>query len=139
MSTSVAAVRQAIAAALTAIPDWRELSRPYELVRSDPKTWSHQGFAVGAPWTEDQAVKQRPAGSEDFSEFRVFWTWKLKVGVGPIQSYDAALDAEQLLYAALLGIRRGTHWRLVLGRRQRTCGDTWVTGEITVTAEHQTV
>jgi hypothetical protein len=138
VTTSVATVRQAIATTLDAVAGWRELAKPYDLVVDDPTSWLHQGFAVGAPWTEDVSAKQRATTDEEYSELRVFWAWKVQVGSGPIESYDAALAAEQLLYAAIAGIRRGTSWRLILGRRSRTCTDTWVHGEIIIEAHHQT-
>ncbi len=144
MALSVKTVRQRVVAAITGgagLSSWREASDPYDVFGAggDGENRLHQSYAVGVPTTATLGKdRQRPADGT-LSDTRVGVRWSLNVSaLDQVASYDAGLDAEQLLLAAVLTIQQSEGLLLRFASSSRTVStDGWMNGEIFFTARHQ--
>ena len=95
------AIRQRIASALSSLTGYDEV-RSLALPFRDPNERKHGAFSVEA-LAASPISRQRSGESVLSSEFRVSFTWKVKPKA-QVASYDAALDAQELLVRTVLGM-----------------------------------
>lgn len=144
MSLAVSAIRQrvaaAIASALGTIGDtsWQEASDPYDQFGAGDGDRLHRSYAVGVPATStlgnDRQVLARGVPCE--TTVRIRWAFNLSA-LDQVVSYDAGLDAEQLVLVAVMAIHQGMDLHLMYASSSRSVDDQgWMMGDITVRAIH---
>lgn len=140
---TVAAARQRIAAALSAIPGWHESRWAYDLFPLDPGQYAHLSFAVGAPNTlptspiELYAAKRGAAGGECHTMIGIRFTARIRAD-RQVGDFDSALASEA---AALIAVGAAAatdcHFLPEELRRQVVGDGTWFLGEIMIRATHR--
>lgn len=150
MSATLApsAVRARIAAvveALTTPHAWSESRWPYGVFpTAEPSRDAHLAFAVGIPSTtvdghiESQRGSRGAAGGVAHSSVRIAWLYSL-TGDGGVSDYDAALDAEATLLAAIGAVAKtdGLHLSIESATRKVVGDGTWLVGEVGLSAQHR--
>lgn len=136
MGSDTSGLRQTITAAIAAA-GWTPSRWGPELWGRDTDHLLHLAFVVAMPATEVDGRENRQRVSEGLlvrSRVEVHWAYRLR---GDAQSgdYDAALDAEQGLTAAVRGI--ATEHVLVDGLTRKTDPAGWVLGTIRFVAVHR--
>lgn len=143
MSTlDLSAVRQRVATAISgalSASGWREAKEPYDTFgNSDGEGRFHKSFAVGVPSTASTGDRQRNALGVA-SETRVGVKWAYKLGAQrQVTDYDAGLDAEARIRAAVATVAQSADLHLLLRPSSRSSDDQgWMTGEIEWVAIHR--
>jgi len=130
MGLALSALRQRLAVVLEAVAGVTESRYPYELFGRDFEQVTHKGFAVGITSSDMHDGDNRQRLSEGAlveSVVEVAWAYRLRVA-GQRDSYDAALDHEQVLIKALLAASRADLHIRVTGMARRTVPEGWVLG-----------
>lgn len=103
----------------------------------DPREAAHRSWSIAAVSTEPVAQdRQRPRSRAVVARttFTVTWSWGITID-DQVASYDAALDGEERLIAAVLAIDElAFPARLV--RATRRASAAWVVGEIQIVVDH---
>ncbi len=139
---ALSTIRQRV---VTAIDDalgasgWREAADPYDLFGS----WSSdqrqdKGYAVGITRTQDQGGRQKlTEGSVVASRLSVRWSVKSKAKA-QVESYDAALDAEEDLIQAVMAIHHSADLHIVYRESARVVADEgWIVGQVDFETRHR--
>ena len=138
-SLAVSAVRARVAAGVAALSGWTESGWACDLFARDTSHLLHHTFAVGVPDTATHPGdgRQRPAeGALVVTIVGVKWAHRLRQDA-QVGDYDLALDAEQAVIAAVLGIsRENLHIKYQDSRRQ-TDGEGWVIGTLRFESIHR--
>lgn len=131
----VATVRSAVAAAIDALTGWRESRWAPELWGSDPDGYQHLVFAVAAVNTEPNDGRHHLTdGHLAFTTLDVRWAHRLR-GDAQVTDYAAALDAEQAMVKAVVGI---ASQKVLLVRLARgALAEGYVVGTATFRAMHR--
>lgn len=104
MGTSVAEIRGLVTAAIAALDGWAVSRFAPEYFGRDADQLMHHAFAVGAPATEPRDPRQGlTEGMLCTTTVEVQWAHRLR-GDAQSADYDAALNAEQDLVKAVVGV-----------------------------------
>lgn len=143
MSTlDLKAVRQRVAAAISGAMTaggWREAKEPYDQFgASDGEGRFHKSYAVGVPSTAPMGDRQRASlGVMVETQVRVRWAYKLGAQ-RQVTDYDAGLDVESDIRAAVATVAQSTDLHLLLRPSSRSSDDQgWMTGEMEWVAIHR--
>lgn len=97
----------------------------------------HKGYSVGTPstsWTKDRQRISEGALSE--TDLRVKWAYEI-AALDQVVSYDAALDAERTILAAVMPLQARDELHLTYQTSSRVVdGQGWMMGELTFKALH---
>lgn len=133
----VATVRQAVIAVIALLDGWTLSRFAFELFGRDTDQLTHHAFSVGVPETADHPRDGRQRVAEGLlvtSTVEVKWAHRLRADAQS-NDYDAALDAEQQLVAAVKGI--SDKHVLVVRMTRRAVPEGWVLGSVTFTILHR--
>ena len=138
---AVSAIRQRIATAIsTALgaTGWRETTGVYDTFGSiDGEGRLHKSYAVGVPGTAWMKDRQRLIeGALSETDLRVKWAYNLATK-DQLVSYDAGLDAEQAILAAVMTCQAANDLHVTYQNSNRTVDDQgWMMGELTFKGMH---
>jgi len=142
MSLTVAEVRQRVAAALGALPEWTESRYTLDNFGADTRSISQHAFVVGAPSTELADAERRqvlPQGALVVTRLVVRFLHQVRAD-RQVGDADDGTDAEQLAIQTVLAIPR-TDLHIVLDAAmasREVAGDgTWMIHTLTFRAIHQ--
>lgn len=137
MAVSTSTVRQAVVEAVSALDGWTNSRFAPDLFGRDTDNLSHHSFSVGTP---DSSVNSRD-GKQGLSDgflasttVEVRWAHRLR-GDAQSDDYDAALDAEEDLVQAVVGISSEHVLVQRLARKADPSG--WILGTATFSAVHR--
>ncbi len=146
---SVSAVRARIAAlaeALTTPSNWTESKWPYgAFPAAEPMGSQQLTFAVGIPSSSFDSHIETSRGSRGanggaaHSDVRIAWLYRIRADAARAD-YDAALDAEGVLLAALTvstAHTSGLHISIDGASRALTGDGAYLLGEVRLTAQHR--
>lgn len=136
MATDTSSIRALVIAAVDALSGWTPSRFAPELFLRDTDNLSHHAFAVGVTGTSPSS-KDRQSLTDGMlveSTVEVRWAHRLR-GDAQSADYDAALDAEQAMVAAVVGISSRHILVQRLTREARAEG--WVTGVATFLVQHR--
>lgn len=141
MPMSVSAIRQRVATAISTVmggAGWRETTGTWDTFgQGDGENRLHKGYAIGVPSTTPERDRQRTAeGAQSVTDLRVRWAYNL-AALDQVTSFDAALDAEEDIIAAVVTVRQANDLHLFLQSCSRSVDDQgWVIGDLVWTAHH---
>lgn len=137
MAVSVSTVRQAVVEAVSALTGWVNSRFAPDLFGRDTDGLSHHAFSVGCP---DSSVNSRD-GKQGLSDgflasttVEVRWAHRLH-GDAQSDDYDNALDAEEQLVQAVVGI--SSEHVLVTRLARKAVAEGWILGTATFSAVHR--
>lgn len=136
---AVSDLRQLVAARIDAAmgAEWRESKGTWDTFgEADGEGRFHKGFAVGCPDTKYKAGRQRPSeGALSETSVQIRWAYHLGA-MKQVEDFDAALDEERRITAAVAGIAQSPGVSLAFVSASRRVEGEWVLGEQEWTALH---
>ena len=137
---ALSTIRQRVATAIaTTLTTWQQASDPYDQFGAGDGDRLHQSFAVGVPSSAVLVANDRQIPARGVSvDTRLGIRWAYNIGaLNQIVDYDAGLDAEALVLAAVMTIHQGVDLHLLYASSTRSVDDQgWMFGEITIRAIH---
>jgi hypothetical protein len=137
MPTETVELRQAVATAVDALSGWTQSRFPAELFGRDTNSLQHHAFAVHLPDTVPHAREGRQRASEGMwseSAVEVLWAHRIRNDAA-VADYDAALEAEQDLAAAVKAI--ADQYMMVERLSRRTVAPGWLLGTARFRVQHR--